>query len=99
MAYDDEELGYNSSSPLLGSRIQTKPQDEMDLPALKRVQAQFESQIASYSTITRLVIGDPNFSIEQQLAVNAKVVEHLLENKAIVDVVIDDIKEKYSDDE
>lgn len=97
--YDDEELGYVSSSPLFGSQIQTKLQDEVDLPALKGVQASLEKSIYGYSQVTSLKLGDPTFTVEQQLAINQEVIAQLTSVKAIVDVTIEDIREKYSNAE
>lgn len=91
----DEELEYVSSSDLLKPAIRTKPKDEEDLSTLKKVQSILGKKIESYSSINSLVLGDKTFTIEQQLAVNAKITSHLIGLKSIVDDVIDDIREKY----
>jgi hypothetical protein len=92
----DEELDYKSSSPLLATAPDnTKPQDEIDLPTLKRVQQMLEDQIASYSTIERLTLDSKDLTVEQQLAVNKSIAFHLNEIKLLVETVVANIKEKY----
>lgn len=93
---DDEELDYVSSSALLTTPPETKVEDEVDLPALKQIQKRLAEQIASYASISRLALGDKTFTIEQQLAINKAIVEHLTEMKVLVDTVIDNIREKYN---
>ena len=93
---DDEELPLLSSSPLMSTApVKTKPQDEIDLPTLKRIQVQIEAQIASYSDIDRLTVSQKDMTVQQQLAVNKAIKFHLLEIKLLVDTVIENIKEKY----
>lgn len=92
----DEELTYVSSSPLLDTApTPAKPKDEIDLPTLKRVQKMLQDQIASYSTIDRLTTDEKNLSVQQQLAVNKAIVQHLTEVKLLVDTVVENIREKY----
>jgi hypothetical protein len=92
----DEELGYTSSSPLLATApTSTKPQDEIDLPTLKRVQNMLEQQIVSYSTIDRLVVDEKDLTVKEQLAVNKAVAFHLTEIKLLVETVVANIREKY----
>ena len=96
MGYQDEELPMLSSSPLLATQApKTKPQDELDLPALKRVQNMLTDQIATYSSIQRLTVDEKDLTIKQQLAVNQAIAFHLQEVKLLVDTVIENIKEKY----
>jgi hypothetical protein len=93
MAFDDEELGYNSSQPSLMERTKEVIQDERDLPALKQLQSQLAKDIKSYSTIKRLVLGSKTFTVEQQLAINASIVSHLEGYKATIDNAIANVKE------
>lgn len=93
---DREELPLISSSPLLATENKpVKPQDEMDLPTLKRVQNTLEAQIASYASIDRLTVEEKGLTVKQQLAVNKAIAFHLTELKLMVDTAIEGIKEKY----
>ena len=93
---DAEELEYKSSSPLLATApTPVKPQDEIDLPTLKRVQTMLKSQIASYSHVDRLTVDEKDLTVQQQLAVNKAIVFHLTEVKLLVDTAITAIREKY----
>lgn len=93
---DSEELPLISSSPLLATQAkQTVPQDEIDLPTLKRVQRTLEKQIESYKTIDRLTVDEKDFTVKQQLAINQSIRFHLTELKLLVDTAIDNIREKY----
>jgi hypothetical protein len=97
MSNMDEELPMLSSSPMLATRNEpTKPQDELDLPTLKRVQNMLADQIVSYSHISRLTVDEKDLTIKEQLAVNQSIAVHLTEVKLLVDTVIENIKEKYS---
>lgn len=92
----DEELPMISSSPLMATAPpKTKPQDEIDLPALKRVQKKIDEAIASYSTIERLVVDEKDLTVKEQLAVNKAIVIHLQDLKLTVDTTITNVKEKY----
>lgn len=92
----DEELGYVSSSPLIATApATTKPQDEVDLPTLKRVQKMLAEQIASYKTTDRLTVSEKDFTVKQQLAMNQSIAYHLNEVKLLVDTVVENIREKY----
>ena len=93
---DSEELPLISSSPLLATEAKkTVPQDEIDLPTLKRVQRTLEQQIESYKTIDRLTVDEKDFTVKQQLAINQSIRFHLTEIKLLVDSAIDNIREKY----
>jgi hypothetical protein len=98
MGYLDEELPMVSSSPMLATApVATKPQDEQDLPTLKRVQTMLNEQMASYLTIDSLSGDEKDLTIKQQLAVNQSIVHHLREVKLLVDTIIENIREKYSE--
>lgn len=93
---DNEELPILSSSPLLATAPEsTKPQDEIDLPTLKRIQKTLNAQIASYATIDRLSVDEKELTVVQQLAVNKAITFHLTELKLMVDTVIENVREKY----
>lgn len=92
----DEDLDYISSSPLLGGVVETNIHDEEDVPTLKQVLALIDAQIAAYKTIDTLNLSDPNFTVEEQLEVNSRVVTHLLELKVLVENTLGNIKEKYA---
>ena len=93
----DEELDYTSSSPLLRPTTPTtKPEDEAQLPTLKRVQIMLHEQIKSYSSIDRLTVSEADLTVQQQLAVNKAVQAELAAVAALVDGVITDIMEKYN---
>lgn len=94
MQNDDEEINYVSSSPLIDNkRTKEVIQDERDLPTLRQLQRQLDSDIDSYSRIDRLVLGSKTFSTEQQLAINKAVGSHLGVYKAMVDNAITNVKE------
>lgn len=95
----DEELDYVSSSSLLAPKVEVKPQDEIDLPTLKKIQIILQKQIDSYDSISRLSMEEKDLTLRQQLAVNDSIKQHLTQVKALVDTTIDDIKEKYSDEQ
>ena len=92
----DEELPLISSSPLLDTApVPPKPQDEVDLPTLKRVQQMLDEQIASYDSVDRLTVDEKELTVVQQLAVSKAIKQHLTEIQVLVDTVITNIKEKY----
>ena len=96
---NNEELPFVSSSPLLATQNKkVKPQDELDLPTLKRVQALLEQRILEYQTIDRLTVSEDTFTVQQQLAINQSVKYHLEELKLLVDTTILSIKEKYENE-
>ena len=89
----NEELGYLSSPhPFGSSRLTTNP-DVDDIPTLSRIEEILEGQIQSYLTIDALTTSDATFTVEQQLAVNQKVVGHLRELRLLVQTAIDEVKE------
>ena len=92
----DEELDYVSSSELVTAGVDVVPQDEEDLPTIVKVSLMLDAQIASYSSIDRLTVSEKDFTVAQQLAVSKSVQNHLIELKALVDLTIGNIKEKYS---
>lgn len=94
----DEELDYVSSSPLLATApATTKPQDEIDLPTLKKVQLLMAQQIALCDSNSTLDLKESEFKVKQQVFLNRRLAEKLTEVKLLVDTVIDNIKEKYSE--
>lgn len=95
----DEELGYVSSSPdMLPVKRVVKPQDEVDLPALERINGLFATWEDNYSRNDKLSLYDPKLSINEQLAINQAITNHLRELKLLVDTTINDVKEKYKDE-
>ena len=94
-----EELEYISSSPdLQAVKRGVKPQDETDLPALERVLVTLDKQIDSYTSIDKLTLYDPKLSVNEQLAINQAVTQHLRELKLLVATTISDVKEKNKDE-
>lgn len=91
----DEDLDYISSSPLLEAPVDTNPMDEADMPALKIIEGLIDEQIEHYSSINSLDLKDKDFTIEQQLAVNQKVQQHLQELKLVINTVVEKVREKY----
>lgn len=93
----DEDLPYISSSPdLQHVKRDVKPKDENDLSALERVSLMLDTQIDGYSHIDRLALYDPKLSVEQQLAVNAAITQHLRELKLLVETTVSNVKEKQN---
>lgn len=89
----NEELGYVSLPHPFGSRqVSTNP-DVEDLRTLNRIMELMDLQINSYLTIDALTNGDTTFSVEQQLAINQKVVGHLREVRLLVQTAIEEVKE------
>ena len=92
-----EELGYVSSSPMVGASREVQPEDELKLPVYKKLHRLIDDQIAMYSNIASLDNRkDAKFTIDQQLEVNRAVVQHLNEQKVLVQTVIGDIEELHS---
>lgn len=91
----DEDLDYISSSPLLEAPVDTNPTDEADMPALKIIDGLLDEQIAEYSSINSLDLTNKDFTIEQQLAVNQRVQQHLQELKLVINTVVEKVREKY----
>ena len=91
-----EELDYVSSSPILQSaKRDVKPQDESDMPALERLKSLFDTWEDNYSRIDQLSVYDPKLSVEEQLAINQAITNHLRQLKQLVETTISDVKEKY----
>jgi len=92
----EEELPFLSSSPLVTTApAKVKPQDELDLPALKRIKKILTEQIRSYASIDRLTVEEKDMTLQQQLAVNKAIKLHLTEFKLLVDTVITNVEESY----
>ena len=96
MSNMDEELSYVSSSPILATQQpKTKPQEELDLPTLKKVQNMIVDEIAARKTTDRLTIDETHFTVKQQLAMNQEIALILSEIKLTIDSAITNVKEKY----
>ena len=92
----EEELDYISSSPLIETENEpVKTQDELDLPTLKAVCLTLEAQIKFYDSVDSLDVGNKNFTVKQQLAVNKRVKLNLEQALTMVQSTIENIKEKY----
>lgn len=92
----DAELGYVSSS---SNFIDVDPvqevnvHDEADMPALVKVLQLINDRKAYYASIASLSARDDDFSIEEQLLVNQKVVNHLDEMQVLINDAVSKVKE------
>jgi hypothetical protein len=96
MMDDPEELPLISSSPELATQPeQPKFQDELDMPALKRVLVLLETQIAACNDNSSIDISESNFKVKQQLALNRQLAAKLSEVHVLVETTISEVKEQY----
>ena len=91
----EDELDYISSSADFAREPEVKTQDEVDLPALKRLAVLIEDKLRMYASIEALTTDETVLTVQQQLAVNKAITTNLQEIKALIDTVTADIKEKY----
>lgn len=90
-------MGYASSAPdfvKLAPATNTKPQDEVDLPALLMVSRLLAARKAKYESIKSFTLGD--ISLDNQLIINNQMVFHIEELQNLVDTTIQRVKEKLS---
>jgi hypothetical protein len=96
MSFQDEELGYISSSPLVATqKTEATPQDERDLSTLKKVQGMLAKEIEARKTTDRLTLDETIFTVKEQVALNKEIAIILGEIKLTVDTAINNVKEKY----
>lgn len=92
----DEGLGYVSSSANfidVDPKIEVNTNDEADMPALVKVLELINDRKAYYVSIASLSVRDADFSVEEQLLVNQKVVNHLDEIQVLINDAIGKVKE------
>lgn len=93
-----EELEYISTSPdLQAVKRAVKPEDEANLPALKRCLIKLDSWIEQYNSNESLTVDESIFTVKEQLAINQRSVLMAKELKQLLETTINDIKEKYED--
>jgi hypothetical protein len=91
-----EELDYvSSSADMQPAKRAVKHQDEADMSALERLKLLFDTWEDNYSRVDQLSVYDPDLSVEQQLAINQAITNHLRQLKQLVETTISDVKEKY----
>lgn len=84
-----DELGYFGTDESSLEYRQEKVQNVRELSGLKYSLQMAEERIAHLNTVSSLTIGDPNFTIEQQLAINKAVVGHLEAYKSVLEAAIE----------
>lgn len=92
-------LGYTSSAADFDLTVELDmptPQDEADLPALVLAQKLIRNRQEYYESVASLDLADEVFSVEQQLAINKKMVFHLQELDSQLDRAITKVKEKLN---
>lgn len=93
-----DELDYVSSSPDLKTVVRSvKPQDETDLPTLKRVLNRLDEYIVSLESIDSLTVDEGQFTVREQLLLNQRSVLLAKELKLLIETTVNDIKEKYNE--
>lgn len=91
----NEELGYVSSSPMLSvAREQPKPIDEAEISTLEQAFNLLENRRAYYQSVDSLSLEDKTFTMEQQLAINRKVLFHVQELESLLQGTINKVREK-----
>lgn len=93
---ENEQLGYISSSPLLVATENVKPIDEAELSTLEAAFKLLEDRKAFYESVSSLNLTDSVFRVEQQLAVNKKVLFHIQELETLLASTINNIREKQA---
>lgn len=81
---NSEELGYTSSAPMLVGVDTAKTQDVADISTLEQVFKLLEERRAYYVSVDSLTLQDDTFTIEEQLAINKKVLFHIQELEALI---------------
>lgn len=87
-----EDLSYQSSSPDLATRAAAPYRDEADLSTLENVSRLLANRQKYYQSIDSLALEDKTFNVEQQLAINKKVLFHIEELSSLVDGAIKKVK-------
>lgn len=91
--------GYVSSAPDLLLRDEPHPKDEADISTLDEILDMYKAERAFYNSNASLSL-EPDviklFSVEQQLAINTKVVMHIDTITMKIQATINKIREKQS---
>lgn len=94
---NSDELDYLSTATGgFSLRADINRDDERDKPALDFVLAMLDDDIQSYSSIDRLELGEAEFTIKEQLAINKSIQHHLRTYKMTIEKALEDIREKYN---
>ena len=98
---EDNDFGYVSPADFDepgDKEDDIKPRDEVDLPVLEEVLRYLDREIDNCTRISSLIADkDTNLSIEQQLAVQEKVMIKLQTARTHIKAVIEGIDEKYDE--
>jgi len=91
-------LGYNSSQPDIdfAPKPPVNSQDEIDLPTIKRMFALIKQRRAYYDSNAALSIGI-DLTIENQVIVNRKVIQHIDELEALLRSTMSKIEEVHNE--
>jgi len=73
------------------------PQDEADISTLVEILALVRNRQEYFQTIASLSLEDATFTVEQQLAINGKVLFHLQELESKLNSSITKVKEKNNE--
>lgn len=94
MTGPSESLDYFFEPKSFSGPDRSTSVDEADVPALIRLKERLDEYLKLYLTVDALTLDDRNFSIEQQLAVNKRLVAHLRELIMMVETAIQNAKEE-----
>jgi len=92
-----QQLGYASSAPDFMTADTPHPQDEADISTLVEILALVRNRKEYFQTIASLSLEDATFTVEQQLAINGKVLFHLQELESKLNSAITKVKEKNNE--
>lgn len=87
-------LGYVSSAPDLVQADEPHAQDEADYSTLVAIFHLLQDRKKYYRSVDSLSLDDKTFTIEQQLAVNKKVLFHIQELQGTISSAIKKVKAK-----
>lgn len=88
------DLGYASSAPDLIQIDEPHPKDEADISTLEEVLKLIQNRKAYFRSVDSLALEDKNFNVDQQLAINKRVLFHLQEIEGMVVSTIRKVRDK-----
>lgn len=88
------DLGYASSAPDLIQIDQPRPKDEAEISTLEEVIALVHNRKQFFLSVDSLALEDKVFTVEQQLAINKRVLFHLQELEGMIISSIRKVREK-----
>jgi len=89
-------LGYVNSAPSLVQQDTPHPKDEAEISTLDEVFVLLENRKQYYLAIESLSLDDKNFSVDQQLSINKKVLFHIQELESKIMTVVEKVRAKQN---